>query len=184
MITQRLILTLIVSAAWLPGTVLADSFDYPPPMWDSMSENMPMHDMRYPPRNRRFLPPPPGPDFSDFPTVEELARMTPPEPVTEETIKSRFSQRKEQLKKFMEQDRKAAVKYAQDFSKYQKQQADNLVKLMAMAEKRRTAILKQLEEQEQIVLERFRQQQAELQQSTEAPAEMGEPTPEKPSSEQ
>lgn len=98
--------------------------------------------------------------FADFPSAEELARMTPPKPMTEEKIKQRFAQRKTMLNKVLEKDRKAAEKYAQEFSRYQKHQSDSLAQLMARAEKRREQMLQRLDEQEQRVLENFRKRTA------------------------
>lgn len=158
MTRKRLISATLLSGLFISLSAVATDPDYPRIPRGAMPDRMPMYDM--PPRGMsmpRFNQPPPA-SFSDFPTAAELDRMMPAEPVTEEQIKKRFSARKENLKKMLDQDRKAAVKYAQDFSRYQKQQSDNLVKLMARAEKRRTAIFKRLEEQEKRVLEQFRQQ--------------------------
>jgi len=105
-----------------------------------------------------FMPPqsPAPKPFTEFPTADELARMAPPEPMTEEKIKQRFAKEKAFLTKALDKDRQAAVKYAQDFSRYQKHQSDSLVKLMSRAEKRREQMLKRLEDREQQVLEHFR----------------------------
>ena len=157
MTSKRLISATLLSGLFMSPSAVATDPDYPRIPREAMPDRMPMYDM--PPRGMsmpRFNQPPPT-SFSDFPTAAELASMMPSEPVTEEQIKQRFSARKEKLKKMLDQDRKAAVEYAQDFSRYQKQQSDNLVKLMARAEKRRTAIFKRLEEQEKRVLEQFRQ---------------------------
>ena len=159
MTRQYLIPTTLVTGLLFSISVSATDPDYPRIPRAKMPDYMPMYDMPYPDRGMQRFEPPPFAAFSDFPTVEELSRMVPSEPLTEDRIKKRFADRKAKLKKLLDQDRQAAVKYAQDFSKYQKQQSDNLVKLMARAEKRRTAILKNLEAQEQRILEQFRKQQ-------------------------
>jgi len=100
-----------------------------------------------------------APAFANFPTPEEMARMTPPEPMTEERIRQRYAKIKENIQKSNEQDRKEAEKYAQDFSKYQKYQAEQLRKIMAQAEQQRSNMLTKIAQQEQRALERFRQQQ-------------------------
>ena len=107
-----------------------------------------------------FMPPEFNPQaFANFPTPEELARMTPPEPMTEERILKRYAQLKQAMQKNNEQDRKEAEKYAQDFAKYQKYQAEQLHKIMAQAEQQRNNMLTKIAQQEQRALERFRQQQ-------------------------
>ena len=97
--------------------------------------------------------------FANFPTPEELARMTPPEPMTEEKIRQRYAKIKENILKSNEQDRKEAEKYARDFAKYQKYQAEQLHNIMAQAEQHRSNMLTKIAQQEQRELERFRQQQ-------------------------
>ena len=175
MTRERSITAILVTGLFLSLSTYAQDPDYPRGSNRMMPERMPMLDMPYPAMDvPPYIPPPPG-AFTDFPTAAELSRMVPREPITEDRIKKRFADRKEKLKKLLDQDRKAAVKYAQDFSKYQKQQADNLVKLMAKAEQRRTAIFKRLEAQEKRVLEQFRQQQQGGTEQTQTPA--SEPAP-------
>ena len=84
--------------------------------------------------------------------------MTPPEPMTEEKIRQRYAKIKENILKSNEQDRKEAEKYARDFAKYQKYQAEQLRKIMAQAEQQRSNMLTKIAQQEQRALERFRQQ--------------------------
>lgn len=99
------------------------------------------------------------PSMYQFPSPQELARMAPPEPMTEKRIQERFAKQRAQMTEALDRDREAATRYAQDFSRYQKQQSDALAELMARAETRREAMLKRLDEREQQVLERFRQHQ-------------------------
>ena len=122
--------------------------------------NMPMHQQNM---NRpAFNPPemPQRPSFNEFPTPNELARMTPPEPMTEEKIKQRFAKRKAHIEETIASDHKRAEKYAQDFARFQKHQADQLAKIMARAEKQREAMLSRVNEREQQVLENFRKRKA------------------------
>ncbi len=119
--------------------------------------------MTYPGMNRpRFTPPAPPARMSmpEFPTPEELAEMAPPEPLTEEKIKEQFAKRKAKMTEILERDRKAAEKYAQDYARLQKHQADSLAEIMAKAEQRRQDILQRIDQMEQKVLERFKQNQA------------------------
>ena len=95
--------------------------------------------------------------FPDFPTPDQLANMIPPEPMTVEKIKSRFAKRKSLLSESMDRDRKSAEKYARDFAKYQKHQAETLAEIMSQAEKRRQQMLQQLELDEQHALSQFEQ---------------------------
>jgi len=97
--------------------------------------------------------------FPGFPSPEELARMAPPEPMTEDKIKQRFAKRLADLNESLDRDRKQAEKYAKDFARLQKFQADRLAEIMAQAEKRREAMVERLKQREQQVLEQFRQQQ-------------------------
>ncbi len=105
----------------------------------------------YPPRNYPNRPPLPR-----FPTIEELDRLSPPEPMTEEKIKERFAAQKARITESIERDREAAKKYAEDFARMQKHQADRLAELMDKAEKRRGEILTRIDEQEQRALIYFR----------------------------
>lgn len=98
----------------------------------------------------------PRPVFSEFPTPEELARMTPPEPITEEMIKKRFSKIRKHVEETTSRDRKQAEKYARDFARFQQYQADQLAKIMARAEKQREKLLNRVNEREQQALENFR----------------------------
>ena len=110
-----------------------------------------------------FKPPkaPQRPMFTEFPTPDELSRMTPPEPMTEEKIKARFAKRKAHVEEIVAQDRKHAEKYAKDFARFQKHQADQLAKIMSRAEKQRAAMLGRIDKREQRVLENFRQRNAD-----------------------
>jgi hypothetical protein len=101
-------------------------------------------------------PMPPRPTLPPLPTAQELQRMLPPEPPTEEAIKQRFAQQRARLGETLERDRKAAEQYAKDFDRMQKYQAGRLADLMARAEKRREAVMQRLDEHEQSMLERFR----------------------------
>ena len=104
--------------------------------------------------------------FPEFPTPEQLANMVPPEPMTEEKIKDRFSKRKAMLSASLERDRKSAEKYAQDFARYQKHQAETLASIMKKAEERRQQMLKNLEQQEKHALAKY----AEFQQKPDQPS--------------
>jgi hypothetical protein len=119
-------------------------------------DNMP-HAMRYPDFQR---PERPSQFMPAFPSPEELSRIAPPEPMTEEKIKQRFAKQKEDLQANLDRDRKAAEKYAADFARFQKYQADRLTEIMARAEERRGQMLQRLEEREKRVLLQFREQQA------------------------
>ncbi len=101
-------------------------------------------------------PPMPRPKFIEFPTSEELSMMTPPEPITEEMIKKRFAKQKARVEKAVAFDRKQAEKYAKDFARYQKYQADQLAKIMAKAEKQRQKMIDRVDEQEKRALENFK----------------------------
>jgi hypothetical protein len=121
---------------------------------------MMMHETMPAPINMPMFTPPPAlerPAFAEFPTPDELAQLVPPEPLTEEKIKQRFAAQRELLQKAIEQDRQRAEKYARDFDRYQKYQADQLASIMSAAEKQRDLMLKRLELREQRVLENFRQ---------------------------
>ena len=134
-----------------------------PQMYEQMmgGRGMPPADMPYPMHHQDFRRPPMPPQFMpEFPSPEELSRMTPPEPLTEEKIRQRFARQKANLQESLERDRKAAEKYASDFARMQKYQADRLAEIMADAEKRREMMLQRLEQREQELLEQFRQQQA------------------------
>lgn len=132
------------------------------PMHGGMPDhhNTPMHStMQQSTNEPSFTSPamPPRPAFADFPTPDELARMVPPEPLTEELIKQRFAKQKETLQKAIDRDRKQAEQYARDFARYQKFQAEQLAKMMEQAEKHREQLIKRLEQREQHMLETFRQ---------------------------
>ncbi len=121
------------------------------------------------PAKRQFAPPampePPvaidnaPPTMSRFPTPEELQRMMPPEPLTEEQIRQRFEERKKFITEMMERDRKAAEKYAQDFARYQKYQSEQLAEIMKRAEAHRKAVLERLDRELEQALQRFRERQ-------------------------
>lgn len=120
---------------------------------------MSQRDMQRPPR----FTPPPRPkreSMPAFPSAEQLARMAPPEPMTEEKIKERFAQRRAAVSEAMDEDRKAAEQYAEDFERLQKYRADQLTRMMDKAEERRQAMLKRIDDMEQKALERFREANA------------------------
>lgn len=122
--------------------------------------NMPMHQQNMKPPAFKNPGMPQRPTFSEFPTPDELARMTPPEPMTEEKIKQRFEKRKARIAEHIQMDRKQAEKYAKDFARFQKHQADQLAKIMARAEKSREDLLARINKREQQALENFRKRQA------------------------
>ena len=130
----------------------------PPQSSYNMPEKMPMQAGKQPQRNmqRPQYKRPPKPTF---PSAEQLSRMLPPEPVTEDAIKQRFADQRARLTEEIERDRKAAEEYAKDFARMQKFRAEQLAEMMGRAEKRREAMLQRLDEREQAVLERFRQRQ-------------------------
>ena len=118
------------------------------------------------PEGRPMTPPPmmmqkpmQRPPMPEFPSPQALARMAPPEPMTEEKIKQRFAKQLADLEERLERDRKAAEKYAKDFARLQKFRADRLAEIMADAEERRQGMVKRLKEQEQNILQRFREHQ-------------------------
>jgi uncharacterized membrane-anchored protein YhcB (DUF1043 family) len=80
--------------------------------------------------------------------------------MTEAKIKERFAKRKAAMTEMMERDRKAAEKYAQDYARLQKHQADTLAEIMANAEKRREDMLKRIDDMEKKVLQRFQESKA------------------------
>lgn len=139
-----------------PGHPMMHGDNMPHPMM--RGQNMP-HPMPHPDLAPPRMPPMIAPGF---PSPEELARMAPPEPMTEEKIKDRFAKQKVELQASLERDRKAAAKYASDFARLQKFQADRLAEIMAKAEERRESMLQRLEEQEKRALEQFREQQKPL----------------------
>ncbi len=154
-------LSAAITAAMLTSSAgLAQAPQQPQPG----AANAPMgNPMMQPGMNRqRFTPPTPPArlPMPEFPTPEELSEMAPPEPLTEEKIKERFAKRKAKMTEILNRDRKAAEKYAQDYARLQKHQADSLADIMAKAEKRREAILQRIDQMEQKVLERFKQNQA------------------------
>lgn len=108
-----------------------------------------------PPQGHYPAPPP-------LPSPRELARMVPPQPMTEDTIKAHFAKQREHIIAANERARKAAQKYAEDFARYQKMQSDRLVDLMARAEKRREDVLKRLQHSEQRALDSFRARQKDM----------------------
>ena len=83
--------------------------------------------------------------------------------LSEDKIKERFAAERERLQKTLENDRKAAEDYAKDFDRMQKFQAEQLAKMMAEAEKRREAMMNMLNEREQAMLARFKQEQEQSQ---------------------
>ncbi len=160
--------TSFIAAALLAGLMSGTTLQAQPPYSgaaDTASNNAPRGAMM-PPRLPR-MGPSRIPSTHQFPSPGELARMVPPEPMTEQRIQQQFAAQREQLKDMIERDRDAATRYAQDFAKYQKQQADALKDLMARAEKRREAMLQHLDTREQQVLERFRQYQQARQAASE-----------------
>ena len=142
----------------------------PPQSGYDMPEHKSMHAAKKPHRN---MPRPKykRPTKPAFPSAEQLSRMLPPEPVTEEAIKKRFAEQRAHLTEELERDRKAAEEYAKDFARMQKYRAEQLAEMMARAEKRREAVVQRLNEREQAILERFRQrQQPEAEKPAEKPA--------------
>ena len=139
----------------------------PPQSGYTMPEKMSKHAGKMPYRSmpRPQYPRPPKPDF---PSAEQLSRMLPPEPVTEDAIKQRFAEQRAHLTEELDRDRKAAEEYAKDFARMQKYRAEQLAEMMARAEQRREAMLQRLDEHEQAILQRFRQRQ---QPDAEVPAE-------------
>lgn len=136
-----------------------DAYQHPmmpmdhPMMRDSgMPHPMRQPGLQHPEMPPRFMP--------EFPSAQELARMAPPEPMTEEKIKQRFARQKADLQASIERDRKAAEKYASDFARLQKYQADRLAEMMARAEERREQMMQRLQQREDQVLQQFREQQA------------------------
>lgn len=158
--------TTLISAALLAtfsftGTSFAQN---PQSMPDhgNMQHHMssPMQHQNMPPAAFKPAGAPPRPAFTEFPTPEELARMTPPEPMTEEKIKQHFAKRIARINETIALDRKRAEKYAKDFARYQKHQADQLAKIMAKAENQRERLLNRIKKHEQKALENFRKRNA------------------------
>ncbi len=83
----------------------------------------------------------------------------PAEPMTEETIKQYYTERRKNMEARLKRDREAASSYSTDFEKLQKHETETLNKMMERAEKRREAMLKRLQEQEKRSLERFKKYQ-------------------------
>jgi len=151
--------TAILATFSLTGSAFAQSQQQMPV--GAQHNKMPMNSMMQNKMMNRpaFVYTPPTseqPLFNQFPTPEELARITPPAPMTEEKISKHFSRLKSRMEKTVAQDRKAAEKYAKDFARFQKHQADQLAKIMANAEKQREAMIKRVAEREKLVLEKFR----------------------------
>ena len=157
--------TLYSAAFWAAYSFTSTSFaqnSQAMPVQNQMQQhmNMPMHQQNM--QRPAFKAPtaPQRPSFSEFPTPEELSRMTPPEPMTAEKIKQRFAKRKARIAETIAHDRKQAERYAKDFARFQKHQADQLAKIMARAEKNREALLTRINKREQQVLENFRKREA------------------------
>ena len=167
MIKSSLLTAAVTAALFTTGSALAQAPQgqqmAPPPMGGPMEREM---------QRPRFTPPPPPQKLPmpEFPTPDELAEMAPPEPMTEEKIKERFTKRKAKIEEAMDRDRKAAEKYAKDYARLQQHQADSLADIMARAEKRRQAILKRIDDMEQMVLERFHKKKAAAAAAKTAPA--------------
>ncbi|MBL7003467.1 MAG: hypothetical protein ISR69_05525 [Gammaproteobacteria bacterium] len=90
-----------------------------------------------------------------FPSPEELKRMAPPKPMTEEALKQRLTLQIQRTKKVMAADKKRSAKYAEDFARYQKHQADTLAKMMAKADAQRMKVLNRMEEQQKQIIASF-----------------------------
>ena len=148
--------TNLVLASMLSGLLLSTAVQAGEPPYPMANSRM-ADRMAYPDRSPPPLKPRKRRLSNDFPTQQELARLVPPEPVTEASIKERFAKRKAKMTEMLDRDRQAAEKYAQDFARYQKEQANRLVELMSRAEKRREGILKRLDQQEQRALQYFRE---------------------------
>ncbi len=155
MIKSSILSAAIASALLVSGSIQAQSGQNTAAQ---EGKPLPQQAMQHP----YFAPPMPPKriPMPKFPTAQELEKMAPPEPLTEEKIKERFAKRKARINETLERDRKAAEKYAQDYARLQKHQADSLAELMARAEKRREAILKRIDEMEQRVLQRFQEKNA------------------------
>jgi len=78
-----------------------------------------------------------------------------PKPMTEDVLKKRFDIQLKITKQQMAFDKRQADAYAANFARYQKQQADDLHKMMAQAEKQRQFTIKRLESQQQYFLTQF-----------------------------
>jgi hypothetical protein len=160
--------TSFIATALVAGLMSSTTLQAQPPYAGAadMAANNPTRGAMQAPRLPRMSPSR-TPAVHQFPSPGELARLVPPEPMTEARIQQQFAAQREQLLDMIERDRDAATRYAQDFAKYQKQQADALKDLMSRAEKRREAMLQHLDKREQQVLERFRQYQQAKQSAAE-----------------
>ncbi len=156
MIKTTLSSVALLAALSLANTTMAQN-SHNMSMHEQMQQHKAMQEQHQFMRHPGFNPPavPNRPAFSEFPTPDELARMTPPEPMTAEKIKKHFAKHKARIEETIARDRKQAEKYAKDFSRYQKHQADQLAKIMAKAEKQREAMLNRLGKREQRALENF-----------------------------
>ncbi len=94
-----------------------------------------------------------------FPSPQQLDRMTPAEPLSEETIKQYYAERRARMEERLKRDREAASSYSTDFEKLQQHENETLKKMMDRAEQRGAAMLKRLQEQEQRSLERYKKYQ-------------------------
>jgi len=95
-------------------------------------------------------------DQMNFPSATEMRMMSP---MTEKKINERFAIQKANLQKIIDNDKKAAAKYAEDFAKYQKSQADQLKKMMTDADKQRAKTMENLELQHQMALQHLKKMQ-------------------------
>ncbi len=93
--------------------------------------------------------------FPNFPTPQELEQMTPPEPMTIEKIKQQFSLHRKNLLKAIEEDKKAADKYARDFARYQEHQAKLLKTILDNASKQRLLAIQRLNQREEQAMAHF-----------------------------
>jgi len=99
--------------------------------------------------------------FPNFPTPQELEQMTPPEPMTAEKITQQFSLHRKNLHKAIEEDKKAADKYARDFARYQQHQAKLLKTILDNASKQRLLAIQRLNQREEQAMAHFIKNQQE-----------------------
>ncbi len=184
MIKQSFAAAAVAAVAGLSAPALAQQAPYGPAGQPVMPQQGMGNAMPWPqqaPMQGQFIPPmmvqPPAaignapPMMARFPTPQELQQLTPPEPLTEEQIRKRFEQRKKYIREMMERDRKAAEKYAQDFARYQKYQAEQLAEMMKRAEEHRKAVLERIDREMEQALKQFQQRQKDTQAAQKAPAD-------------
>lgn len=82
-------------------------------------------------------------------------QQAPMPPMSKELLKQRLDARLESVKKRLAFDQFQANSYAENFARYQKQQADALNNMMQESEKQRQYILHRIEKQHEIMLQQF-----------------------------